>query len=61
MGKATSLPKQALGALRLSPPVELCFGQEAQARLTVLNATRYEAFWKQDSDFLVSLVLLFCN
>lgn len=59
MGKPTSLPKQALGVRRLAPEVELLFGAEADERLAELGAVRYEAFWGADSEFLVSVVLLY--
>lgn len=59
MGKATSLPKQSLGAMRLSPNVALFVGPEAQSRLDFLGAARYEACWRASEEHLLSVVALF--
>ena len=59
IGRATSLPKYALGVRSLDSPVELLFEQEATDRMTFLGATRYEAHWAADNEFLVSVVLFF--
>ncbi len=56
--RSTTLPKQALGVEHLTPAVSLLFGPEAQARLTTLGVTRWEAHWGADDDYLVSVVLL---
>lgn len=58
MGRETALSKKSLGVRSLSPHVELIFGPEAQARLSHLGATRWEAHWGADSDYVVSVVLL---
>jgi len=59
MGRDTSLPKQALGALCIAPTVRLLFGPEALARLVTIGATHYEAFVRCDADRLFSLVALY--
>ncbi len=59
MGRETSLPKQSVGVLRLSPTVELLFGPEAVERLRQLGMARYEACVYADAEFLVSAVALY--
>jgi len=59
MGKPTSLPKQSLGALRLTPEIELLFDAEARARLETIGAAQYEAYAHIDAEFLVSAVVLY--
>ena len=58
MGRETSLPKQSIGVLRLEPDVEMLFESEAQVQLNVLGASRAEAYWGANAEFLVSAVLL---
>ncbi len=59
MGRERSLPKQSLGALRLSPTVKLAFGPAARQRLDEIEAVRYEAFVHAGPEMLVSAVALY--
>jgi len=58
MGRATSLPRRALGVARLEPPIPFLFGPEARRRLETLGATCWEGHWGTDGEYLVSVALL---
>jgi phosphopantetheine--protein transferase-like protein len=61
MGRATSLPPQALGVRALEPEVEFTFGPEAEERLRALGATHSAGYWSADAEYLISVVLLFAD
>ncbi len=58
IGRVTSLPKQYVEALALTPEVELLLDGPAAKRLEWLGARRMEAYWGADDQFLLSAVLL---
>jgi len=58
IGKPESLSRYALGIECLAPEVTLLFDADARARLEVLGATQYEAYWGADEEYLISAVLL---
>jgi phosphopantetheinyl transferase (holo-ACP synthase) len=58
MGRPESLPKQSLGARSVAPQVEMLLGAPALQRMDQLGATRLDACWSADPEFLVSAALL---
>ncbi|HLV81558.1 MAG TPA: 4'-phosphopantetheinyl transferase superfamily protein [Chthonomonadaceae bacterium] len=58
IGKPESLSRYALGVGSLAPEIALLFNADARARLELLEATGYAAYWGADEEYLVSAVLL---
>ncbi len=58
MGKTESLPKQSLGFNLNSTPIELLTDRISEARIEALGVVGYEAAFRCDADFMMSVVLL---